>query len=140
MSKFSEYLFLKHSIQVVNSTTISSLAIKIFLNKYYSHNIPLINRKPIYSDIRQSYFGGITELYIPYGENLFYYDVNSLYPYAALNPMPGCECISQDNINLSLEDCPNLFGFYYCKIISSELYIGLLPYRTSSGIIMPKGT
>lgn len=138
--KFSEYIFLKYSIQVNQSVTISSLAMKIFLKKYYSDNIPLINQRSIYDDIKNSYFGGITEVYKPYGENLYYYDVNSLYPYAALNPMPGKECYYDNDINLSINDMTNLFGFYYCKIETSKLYLGLLPYRTSKGIIMPEGS
>ena len=35
------------------------------------------------------FFGGITEVYIPIGEHLKYYDVNSLYPYASYGDMPG---------------------------------------------------
>ena len=35
--------------------------------------------------IRGSYYGGAVDYYKAYGENLHYYDVNSLYPYAMLN-------------------------------------------------------
>lgn len=52
MAKFSEYIYLRYSIQLTNSYTISSLALKIFLNKYYSNNIPLINRRLLYNDIK----------------------------------------------------------------------------------------
>jgi len=40
----------------------------------------------IYQDkfIRRWYYGGHTDVYIPYGENLHYYDANSLYPFAML--------------------------------------------------------
>lgn len=44
------------------------------------------------SDIRQGYFGGATDSYIPSGgkaKNIYTYDVNSLYPYAMKSfPMP----------------------------------------------------
>lgn len=140
MTKFSEYIFLKYSIQVCKSVTISSLAIKIFLNKYYSDNIPLINQRSIYQDIKASYFGGITVVYKPYGKNLYYYVINSLYPHAALNPMPGYKCYYKNDISLPIKDIPNFFGFYYCKIEApSNLYLGLLPYRTDTRIIMPLG-
>ena len=46
----------------------------------------------MYNDIKQAYYGGITEVYKPYGENFYYYDVNSLYPFASLNDMPGLSC------------------------------------------------
>ena len=112
---------------------------KIFLMRYYNNNIPLINNRSIYDDIKKSYFGGITEVYRPYGENLYYYDVNSLYPYAALNPMPGCKCIFEDSINSNLQNIPNIFGFFYCSIKTNNGYLGLLPVRSKEGIIMPNG-
>lgn len=68
------------------------MALKLFLPKYYKNNIPTINKKSVYSELKQAYYGGITEVYIPHGRNLFYYDINSLYPYASLNDMPGLNC------------------------------------------------
>ncbi len=51
-------------------------------------------------------------MYQPTGKNLRYYDVNSLYPFAAKNTMPGhmCEYIESKK-ELDLND---LFGFFYC--------------------------
>ena len=73
--------------------TISRLALNKYLKHYLKDNkIPLINQSTLFNFIYQGYFGGCTEVYIPYGENLKYYDVNSLYPAVALNPMPGIEC------------------------------------------------
>lgn len=46
----------------------------------------------MYRDIKQGYYGAITEVYKPYGEKLYYYDVNSLYPYVALQDLPGTQC------------------------------------------------
>lgn len=45
----------------------------------------MISKKTIYSDLKKAYYRGITEVYIPCGRNLFYYDINSLYPYVG-NP------------------------------------------------------
>ena len=53
--------------------------------------------RPIYipnknedSFIRRAYYGGHTDTYKPYGEDLYYYDVNSLYPFVMKEfPMPG---------------------------------------------------
>lgn len=56
----------------MKSVTISSLAMKIYLSKYYKGNIPRITKASVYRDIKQGYYGGITEVYIPYGEELFY--------------------------------------------------------------------
>ncbi len=37
---------------------------KIYLNKYYNDNIPLINKPSIYKDIKQGYYGGITVIFL----------------------------------------------------------------------------
>ena len=71
---------------------------------------------------KKYYYGGITEVYIPTNtENqmLYYYDVNSLYPSASLNPMPGLVCKSENNLDRVLDLTHNyeeFFGFFYCSI------------------------
>ena len=140
IDEFKRKIYINYHTHITRSLTISGLSMDIFLRRFYDKNIPLINKKSIYMDIKNSYFGGITEVYKPYGKKLFYYDVNSLYPYAALNPMPGLHCIYKYNINKNIVDClDNLFGFYYCKINASDLYLGLLPVRKDGGIYMPLG-
>lgn len=139
IGKFSDYIYRKHRVQVSGSLTISSLAMKIFLSKFYGKNIPLINKRSVYEDIKKSYFGGITEVYKPYGEGLYYYDVNSVYPYAALNPMAGSNCVFEHSICSPIKDVKNFFSFYYCSIVTNDNYLGLLPVRSKQGIIMPNG-
>ena len=86
-------LWFNYKVNLTDGITISGLANKIFrINHYDNEVIPLIDNKKIYEDIKNAYYGGCTEVYKPYGENLNYYDVNSLYPYTALNDMPGCNC------------------------------------------------
>lgn len=82
--KANKQVFLHYDIYMVDSLTIYNLAIKLFMTRYYSNNIPPINKPSIYSDLIQAYYGGITVVYKPYGENLYYYVVNSLYPFASL--------------------------------------------------------
>src|ERR1700723_2112011 len=133
MEKFITSIFINYHIHATKSLTISSLSMDIYLKRFYNNNIPLIKQKSIYNNIKQSYYGGITEVYKPYGKNLLYYDVNSLYPYAALNNMPGLNCVYTDNINSNIGDIlDNLFGFYYCKIKTKDGYLGLLPHRTKN--------
>ena len=69
----------------------------------------------------------------------FYYDVNSLYPYVALQDMPGLIC-SKLNYYDDKQDISSLFGFFYCSIDAPlNSYLGLLPLRTQSGLIFPLG-
>lgn len=98
--KANQIIYLLFKVQMTDVLTISSLSLKIFMKNHY-HNavIPLINNKKLYSEIKNAYYGGITEVYKPYGENLHYYDVNSLYPSVALQDMPATQCIKKDFIN-----------------------------------------
>lgn len=119
--------------------TITSLALNIFIKYHYPVEvIPLIKNSRVYSDIKNAYYGAIIEVYKPYGENLYYYDVNSLYPFVALQGMPGIYCIKKDLINKDV-DINNLFGFFYCDIESNNNYLSLLPVRDESGLIYPLG-
>ena len=93
LEKFQSHLFIDHNLEMTEGLTISTLAKNKFF-KYYLKNskIPLINNNNLFNFIYSGYYGGITEVYKPFGENLTYLDVNSLYPFAAKNPMPGTEC------------------------------------------------
>ena len=82
------------------------------------HKIPKLGGE-IYDFIRQSYTGGRVDVFKPQGKDLYYYDVNSLYPtvYSA-NPMPvGIPTWFEGDI---MEHQPNAFGFFKCKIESPK--------------------
>ena len=139
--KVNKTLFLDFDIDMTKCLTISKLAYEIFTKDYLDSNkpIPLINKRDIYRDIKLGYYGGMTEVYKPYGENLYYYDVNSLYPYVALNDMPGLECHKLEYINIK-KDIDELFGFFYCDIEAPyKNYLGILPVKTKLGNIYPVG-
>ena len=118
----------------------------IFRTKYLLPNtIPLIKPKLHYI-IKQSYFGGITEVYKPYGENIKSYDVNSLYPTSMHNfPMPTGKMYHFKNNNLNVTE--NLIptqlkikdpthGFFKVIVESPEnLNTPILPFRLKT----PKG-
>ena len=141
LKKVNRTLFLDFNIKMSNCLTVSKMSYVIFTKDYLSADkpIPLINKKAIYRDIKLGYYGGITEVYKPYGENLYYYDVNSLYPYVSLNDMVGLECHKQEYINKKA-NLNELFGFFYCDIEAPlNKYLGILPVRTNAGIIFPVG-
>lgn len=61
----------KFNITMTDSITISKIALQMFLLQYYPEPvIPLINDKKLYSDIKESYYGGITEVYKLHGKNI----------------------------------------------------------------------
>lgn len=117
VTKANKQVFTDYNVQLTESLTISGLALKIFLNNHYNKNIPMVNRASMYKDVREAYFGGITEVYKPIGSDLYYYDVNSLYPHVASQDMPGLSFSKIEYLNNN----PNinyLFGFYYCRVKS----------------------
>lgn len=132
--------------QITKSLTIAGLSMKIFMKDHYdvqNSPLPLIKNKTIFSYIYEGYHGGRTEVFNPYGENLYYYDVNSLYPSECLNTL--CGTIGEyvnfvEPINGVKSD---MFGFYYCKINthgSPIKSLGLLPKKTESGdLLYPLG-
>lgn len=141
--KANKQVFLDYNVNMSDNITISGLAVRIFLKDYYNNNIPLINKPSIYKDIKEAYYGGMTEVYRPWGRNLFYYDVNSLYPYVALQDMPGLTCskllffVDRDTPD---RDIDNLFGFFYCRIETPHNnYLGVLPVKSAKGLIFPLG-
>jgi len=138
LDKFNKSLFIQHGIQMTECLTISRIALMKFL-KYYlveEKKLPLINKLQHFNFINFGYYGGITEVYIPYGQNLYYYDVNSLYPYVALNAMPGTNCSYIEGEDLDLD---KLFGFFHAEVKTNNLYLGLLPIKTPLGLIFPNG-
>lgn len=69
--KAKKQVFIDYDLNMVDSLTISNLAMKLFMTKYYN-NIPTIKKPSLYNDVKLAYYGGITEVYKPYGVNLYY--------------------------------------------------------------------
>jgi hypothetical protein len=141
LNKFSSLLFIEHDLQMLEGLTISRIALNKFLKFYLKDfEIPLINKSQYFNFIYFGYYGGITEIYKPFGENLKYYDVNSLYPYVALQDMPGIDCSYIENFSNEDIDINELFGFFQAKVKTTyNSYLGLLPIKTKAGLILPNG-
>jgi hypothetical protein len=86
---FNTLIFDKYHINIHKFPTLSSLTFGIYRTHYLKdHKIPLITGQ-IFNDIKLSYTGGSTDMYKPYGFNIYRYDVNSLYSYVMKSfPMP----------------------------------------------------
>ena len=70
----------KWSLNIENYPTISSLSYAIFRSKYLIENMIPITSGKVFNWIKDSYTGGSTEMYIPYGKDVKVYDGTSLYP------------------------------------------------------------
>jgi len=138
--KFNDLIYAKFSLNAFNYPTLPSLAFAIYRSSFMNdYKIPKIGGKMLH-DIRKSYTGGATEMYIPYGENLYHYDINSLYPTSMFRFDMPIGNIKQFTGNI-LDIMDNPFGFFKCKITSPEfLNNPILQIRYNDRTISPLGT
>lgn len=128
ITKFNEFIFEHFSINVHGSLTLPALSMRIFKAMFMPENTIYQLTGDVEKAIRQSYTGGAVDVYKPHNKignfsisnvfrKLFYYDVNSLYPFVmAFKAMPiGRPIAFQGDIRRFL---PNCFGFFYCDITS----------------------
>jgi len=95
--------------------------------------------KSIVNFIRDSYYGGGTDVYKAYGENLHYYDVNSLYPYAMLKPMPHNLKYTK-LIDLTKRSLASFFGFALVEVnCPLNMLRPVLPFHKEGKTIYPVG-
>jgi len=152
-------------VDICSILSTSTLSLKIFRSKYLplpkasaegKVNIPILKRRDDTFTI-QSYFGGATDYYNLEAENLYYYDVNSLYPFvptlwawdqrAMCKPMPF-ELIrkvkdfsprprpwAEANFNLN-----NFFGFLKVEVnCPLNVKVPVLPNKYNGKTIFPTG-
>jgi hypothetical protein len=127
-------------INILKHPTLSSLAFVIFRTIFMKNeNIPLISVK-LYNFITEGYYRGPVDVYKPYGENIYRYDANSLYP-SVMKPfdMPvDNPIIFEDDIS---EIVPDGFGFYEVEVTTPEyLEHPILLTRNNNKTIAPLGT
>jgi hypothetical protein len=128
-------------LNITNVVSISSLALKTYLTNYYPINKQIqISKDKIeslllnpkyedYANLRHAYYGGRVELFKNYGENLYHYDVNSLFPYAMKKTMPGGHMWRSTDSNLD-----NYFGVCFVSVnVPQDTYNPILPFRDSHG-------
>jgi len=120
MDRFNINLFL--------APTSPSLAFRLFRTKYLKEDTVPILEGNSYEYIKQAYYGGIVDTYIPLAHNVKCYDVNSLYPYAMFTfqlPVGQPTFISGDNIQLK-----DIFGFARVRVTAPlDLKCPTLPHK-----------
>lgn len=140
MLKAQEIYWTQYKVDIVTKLTLSSLALTRFRTNYYDPPIHIPNRNED-TFIRRGYYGGHADAYKPYGKNLYYYDVNSLYPYIMKSyPMPGGKPVWHGN--LEGQDLDNLFGFIEAYVVCPRnITRPFLPYRDDKNktLLFPTG-
>lgn len=142
MRKAQDIYWKLFQVDIESKITQSSLALTIFRMKYYDESSwPIhIPNKNEDNFIRRAYYGGHTDVYIPHGMNLYYYDVNSLYPFVMKEfPMPGG--VPVWHRNLEDKDLNSLFGFIEAYVVCPKtIKRPFIPYRDKNQtLIFPTG-
>ncbi len=116
--------------------TLASTSISVFLKQFNRSKITnnFLNVDNIF---REGYRGGRTEIFNFKGKDLYYYDINSLYPYVMQKyKFP---IIKYNNFNFTTELTTN--GLYYCYITTpSKIHIPILSYKLDNKLIFPVGS
>jgi hypothetical protein len=133
-----EQYFKDFSVDIMSIYSTASLAMKVFRQRFFPTHVSEI---PILKDsvdafVRQAYLGGATDVYKRHADNVHYYDVNSLYPFAQCMPMPY-KCIRHIKQLKSLE---GFFGFVEVEVTAPMLPKPMLPVRRGGKTLFPTGT
>lgn len=139
MHNFQDLYAKAYKNDIVNKITTASLALSLFRSNYYDElKFPIhIPNKNEDTFIRRGYYGGHADAYIPRGENLYYYDVNSLYPFVMKEfPMPGGAPVWHSDLD-SME-LDSMFGFIQAYVeCPKTMKRPFLPYRNEKdGILL----
>lgn len=129
LSKFQQLIFLDFACDITQSMTISALSMRIFTTHFYKDPTIYTNTEENDFFIRQAYFGGHADLYRPAGNDVYIYDVNSLYVLSMRSDLPaGIPNWIDDCMNFRLQD---LFGFIEADVICPKnIKRPLLPKST----------
>lgn len=112
---FGWQIFEFERVNIFNSFTMSGLALKIFRTNYVENGILCNLPKSINDILRTGFKGGLVNVFKPKGEDIFSYDIVSLYPYIMLGSFPtGTPIVTFYNIPLT--SVKDLYGIVFCKV------------------------
>ncbi len=135
--KYFNNLFLY--LDITRYISLSAISNTIFRTEYLKENGIYKTNKNMEEFIRKGFYGGSVDVYKPKGENLYYYDVNSLYPAMMCHDMPAGKPFFKRFLNhekLQYDD----FGFIHAEIeYYGNLKAPLLPYKKDGVTIFPTG-
>jgi len=124
------YFILKKVYEKFNrlDLTIGSLSLNIFMNEFLEGEL-WENGNEFDNYFRTNYYrGGRCEVIKVYGKNLYYYDVNSLYPFVMLEKMPIGSPLRTKEFK------ENKIGFYKIKLKQNTNFkISPLVIKTATG-------
>lgn len=130
----------KFKIDIESVYSTATLSVKIYRTKFQTEPIYILSNN-VDHFVRKAYFGGGTDVYNSYAKNVYYYDVNSLYPFVMLQSMPHKLLNDGKIINLSNRSLDSFFGFAEVKIFCPlNMQRPVLPFHLKGKTIYPVGS
>jgi len=80
LSNAKDLIYKEFKVNLFDYPTLPSLSFAIFRTLFLKDAKVPVTQGDMFKFIKSSFTGGSTEMYIPSGENIYEYDVNSLYP------------------------------------------------------------
>ena len=143
MQKLQGLIWDEYGVDIECKLTLPSFAMLLFRMKFLDADKWHIYKASGDEDtfIRSGYYGGHVDIFIPFGKNLYYYDLNSLYPFVMRDsPMPVGTPVWHSN--LSEMDLDSIFGFLEAVVnCPRNIKRPFLPFRKrkDSTLIFPTG-
>lgn len=144
LQKVQDFFWKEFLIDIVSKRTIAALALGIFRMDYYDdqkHRMYIPNQNAD-KFLRRAYYGGHSDVYKPKGENLYAYDVNSLYPSVMVGrKMPGGRPVWHRD--LRKHKLADIFGFVEAfVIVGNQSNRPFLPTKhpVEKTLVFPDGT
>lgn len=133
---FGNQLVERYNVNFLTKQTLPSQTMAIFRIHFLTADIQNLN-KTVDAAIRQSYFGGIVDVYKPILINGYHYDVNSQYPQSMTKDMP----VGPARYVKGTIDQENFFGFVLVRVTApSNMDIPFLVVRDGKRVLSPLGT
>ena len=142
LTKFEIQTLIETGVSLKNICTTAQLAMRTYRKKFFPQTkiMEINNYQASEKNIRKAYYGGRTEIFKQKGENLNYYDVNSLYPDVMRNnDMPIGIPIKSFDMEI------NDFGIAYAEVTCPNyINIPVLPRKAKiqgqKKLFFPQGT
>lgn len=138
LSIFADQIYSLFKLNITSYPTLSSLALNIYRSNFMDKNIKIpITSLDLYDTLKPGYTGGHVDVYKPYGENMYCYDVNSLYP----SVMEKYYYPSgQGSYFEGYKDLSSIFGFVHVKVTApSNLNLPILLTKIDGSAVAPLG-
>jgi len=138
--KFYTECLNEFKIDILNCPTLPSIAFKLFRSHFMNDKQPIgISWLEQYNKLKPGYRGGHVDVYKPYGKDLYYYDVNSLYPFVMdkyYYPIGAPQYFEYTSHKPLGRD---LFGIVMARIKAPDIKAPILLTEVDNKVIAPVG-